>query len=124
MTRRFTTAVPQPDRKRPVLSHERSKPRLARLIWINTRRKRSRKYAFFDDREVSMRANVGAIDRIARIAIGLVLIAYAIPIGFASSGWNWVGWIGVVPILTALFGICPAYNLLGISTVAAKLVRR
>jgi hypothetical protein len=60
--------------------------------------------------------NVGGIDRIARVIIGLLLIAYAIPIGFPSTGWNWVGWIGVVPILTAIFGYCPAYTIVGLST--------
>ena len=35
-----------------------------------------------------MTVNMGLIDRVARFAIGLVLIAYAIPIGFASTGWN------------------------------------
>jgi hypothetical protein len=63
--------------------------------------------------------NVGLIDRITRVAVGLLLIAYAIPVGFPETGWNWVGWIGVVPILTALFGYCPAYTLLGITTCPA-----
>jgi hypothetical protein len=63
--------------------------------------------------------NVGLIDRIARVTVGLLLIAYAIPVGFPETGWNWVGWIGVVPILTALFGYCPAYTLLGITTCPA-----
>ena len=63
-----------------------------------------------------MSTNMGIIDRVARVAIGLVLIAYAIPLGFAPTGWNWVGWIGVIPLATALFGICPVYTLLGLST--------
>ena len=63
--------------------------------------------------------NMGLIDRIARVAVGVPLIAYAIPVGFPETGWNWVGWIGVVPILTALFGYCPAYTLLGITTCPA-----
>ena len=64
--------------------------------------------------------NVGLIDRMARIVVGLLLIAYAIPIGFPATGWNWVGWIGVVPLLTAIFGYCPAYTLLGITTGPAR----
>ena len=69
-----------------------------------------------------MTTNVGAVDRILRIIIGLVLIAYAIPIGFPATGWNWVGWIGIIPILTALFATCPLYSILGVSTcrVASK----
>lgn len=67
-----------------------------------------------------MSVNVGLLDRLARITIGLVLIAYAIPIGFGATGWNWVGWIGVVPLLTGIFGICPLYSLLGVSTCPLK----
>lgn len=63
-----------------------------------------------------MLRNVGTIDRSLRVVVGLVLIAYAIPLGFTKTGWNWVGWIGIVPLLTALLGNCPAYTLLGIST--------
>jgi hypothetical protein len=63
-----------------------------------------------------MTKNVGSIDRIIRIVVGIVLIAFALGIGFPQTGWNWVGWIGVIPILTAVFGICPAYSLIGAST--------
>jgi hypothetical protein len=63
-----------------------------------------------------MNTNVGTADRIFRILLGVVLIAFAIPIGFPATGWNWVGWIGFVPILTALVGWCPLYAMLGIST--------
>jgi hypothetical protein len=65
-------------------------------------------------------SNVGSADRIARIVVGLLLIAYAIPIGFPQTGWNWVGWIGVVPVLTAIFAYCPAYAVFGMSTCPAK----
>jgi len=63
-----------------------------------------------------MSKNIGNLDRTLRIVIGLVLIAYALQFGFPRTGWNWVGWIGVVPILTALVRVCPAYTLLGIRT--------
>ncbi len=65
-----------------------------------------------------MTPNIGTADRIVRIVIGLVLIAYAIPIGFGHTGWNWVGWIGVVPILTATVRFCPLYTLLGVNSGA------
>jgi hypothetical protein len=67
-----------------------------------------------------MTRNVGTVDRALRVVIGLLLIAYAIPIGFSASGWNWVGWIGVVPILTAVMGNCPAYSILGISSCSVQ----
>jgi hypothetical protein len=65
-----------------------------------------------------MSKNVGGLDRILRIAIGLVLIAYAIPIGFPHTGRNAVGWIGLIPFLTAVVGSCPLYSVMGISTHA------
>ncbi|MGZ9082762.1 MAG: YgaP family membrane protein [Rhodoplanes sp.] len=63
-----------------------------------------------------MSKNVGIVDRVIRIVIGLALIAYAIPLGFPLTGWNWVGWVGVVPLITGMFGMCPAYRLVGLSS--------
>ena len=48
--------------------------------------------------------------------LGVALIAYAIPLGFPHTGWNWVGWIGIVPLLTDLVGNCPLYRMIGVST--------
>ena len=55
--------------------------------------------------------NVGIVDRILRIIVGAVLIAYAL---YKPDAW-WA-WIGVVPVLTALVGFCPAYRLVGART--------
>ena len=62
-----------------------------------------------------MKANVGGIDRMARIVIGLVLIALAV----MDTIGVW-GWIGVVPLLTGLTRWCPLYPLLGISSCPLK----
>jgi Inner membrane protein YgaP-like, transmembrane domain len=72
---------------------------------------------------MAMSVNVGGFDRLARLIIGIVLIGYAIPIGFPSTGWNWVGWFGLIPLATALFGLCPLYSVLGITTHPAKAPR-
>ena len=64
-----------------------------------------------------MKANIGNLDRNIRVAVGLTLLAYALSVGFPDTGWNWVGWIGVVFILTALVRVCPAYTMLGLRTV-------
>ena len=53
--------------------------------------------------EFTMNQNVGKIDRLFRILIGIVIIA----IGAYFKSW-W-GIIGVVPILTAIIGFCPLY---------------
>jgi membrane-associated protease RseP (regulator of RpoE activity) len=58
-----------------------------------------------------MKANVGGIDRVLRIVVGLVLIGLAI----AGIGAPWT-WIGVVPLLTGVFSFCPFYPLLGINS--------
>jgi hypothetical protein len=63
-----------------------------------------------------MTPNVGTVDRIARVALGLALIAFALGYVYPAVGWNWVGWIGVVPLLTAFVGFCPAYALFGVKT--------
>ena len=67
-----------------------------------------------------MLKNIGSADRVIRSLIGIVLIAYAVPLGFPHTGWNWVGWIGVVPLTTAALGLCPAYGILGLSTRAPR----
>lgn len=60
-----------------------------------------------------MKKNVGGVDRILRIVVGLALIAFAL---FSGSPYAIYGWIGVVPLLTAFVSFCPAYVLIGLST--------
>lgn len=63
-----------------------------------------------------MSKNVGMIDRALRVIAGLALIAFALGFIAPGSAYAWLGWIGIVPLLTALVGYCPAYTLLGFST--------
>jgi len=62
-----------------------------------------------------MKSNVGTLDRILRVVVGLALIALV----FVGPQTPW-GWIGVIPLLTAAVGYCPAYRLLGICTLAKR----
>lgn len=65
-----------------------------------------------------MTTNVGAIDRVIRVIIGLGLLYFAL---FAApTGYNWIGWIGIIPLVTALIGNCPLYSMLGVSTCSMK----
>ncbi len=64
-----------------------------------------------------MKQNVGMIDRAFRTVVGIALIAWAV---FGASEFAWVGWFGVVPLLTAIAGWCPPYSLLGISTCSTR----
>ena len=62
-----------------------------------------------------MKANVGGIDKVLRVVVGVALIVWAAALG----GPVWA-WIGVVPLATGLMGWCPAYTLLGIKTCPAN----
>jgi hypothetical protein len=68
----------------------------------------------------TMTGNVGVVDRFARVLVGLLLIAFAVGWLWPDTGWNWVGWIGIVPLVTGLLGSCPAYGILGVSTCGAR----
>ena len=63
-----------------------------------------------------MSFNIGLIDRVARVLIGIALIAFALGIIAPDTGRNWEGWIGVIPLLTAVIGVSPAYAIFGLST--------
>ncbi len=57
-----------------------------------------------------MKKNVGNIDRIVRIIIGLLL-------GLAGIYYqSWWGLVGLLPIATALVGTCGLYSIFGWST--------
>lgn len=63
--------------------------------------------------------NVGGIDRILRIVVGLALIAWF----FMDQGtgfWHWAKLIGIVPLATGLMSSCPLYSILGLSTCPVK----
>jgi len=57
-----------------------------------------------------MQCNVGRVDKVVRIIAGLAIIAAGIYFG------SWWGAIGVLPLVTATLGWCPAYLSFGIST--------
>lgn len=61
-----------------------------------------------------LKNNVGKIDRIIRIVVGIILVGnvfYALQ--------NPIGWLGVILIVTGIAGICPLYSILGINTKSA-----
>lgn len=62
-----------------------------------------------------MKTNVGGMDRILRIVIGLVLIALTV----TGTIGVW-GWLGVVPLATGAIGWCPPYAIFGWNTCSMK----
>lgn len=61
-----------------------------------------------------MKRNVGNVDRMIRILLGLVIIAS----GFYFN--SWLGAIGIIPLFTATVGWCPLYLPFGLSTCSTK----
>jgi hypothetical protein len=64
------------------------------------------------------KTNVGNLDRVLRIVLGLALIA-----GYflnADATYRWAYLIGIVPLVTGLMSSCPVYSLLGIRTCPMK----
>ena len=64
-----------------------------------------------------MQKNMGMVQRIIWIVAGLALIAWAV---MGSGGYNWIGWVGVVPLLTGLIGWCAINAVLGINTAEKR----
>ena len=62
-----------------------------------------------------MNCNVGGIDRVLRVVVGIGLLSLV----FVGPQTAW-GWIGAVPLLTGLLGYCPAYLPFGIKTCKTK----
>ncbi|MFC1684229.1 DUF2892 domain-containing protein [Pseudomonadota bacterium] len=57
-----------------------------------------------------MKHNVGGIDRVARLIVGIGIIAWGV---YEQNLW---GAVGIVPLFTAVIGWCPAYLPIGFST--------
>jgi hypothetical protein len=58
-----------------------------------------------------LKNNVGNIDRIIRVVVGIILVGnvfYALQLP--------IGWLGVILILTGVTGKCPFYSIVGINT--------
>lgn len=59
--------------------------------------------------------NEGTLDRVLRVIVGLAIISLA----FVGPKTLWA-WLGLIPLLTGLFGYCPAYAVFGIRTCSLK----
>ncbi len=57
-----------------------------------------------------MKRNIGGIDRILRLVVGVALL------GWGYMNQNWWGALGIIPLFTGAMGWCPLYLPLGLST--------
>jgi hypothetical protein len=62
-----------------------------------------------------MKLNVGNLDRVVRIVVGLALLSLVV-----MGPQTWFGLLGLIPLATAAAGFCPLYTLFGISTCPVK----
>ena len=58
-----------------------------------------------------MKNNVGTVDRLVRIILGLVIAILGV---YFNSWW---GLVGIIPLATGIFSFCPLYFPLKISTI-------
>ena len=65
-----------------------------------------------------MKQNVGGIDRVLRIVLGIALLAAFFMLPEAS--YRWLLLIGIVPLATGLVSSCPLYSIFGLSTCKMK----
>lgn len=61
-----------------------------------------------------MKPNIGFTDRIIRVILGVALLGAGY---YFKSAW---GFLGLVPILTAVVRFCPAYLPFGLNTCRPK----
>jgi hypothetical protein len=62
--------------------------------------------------DAMFKKNVGTMDRLVRICIGIALIAMMF---FPPHIAAW-GWLGLIPLLSGIAGRCPLYGLIGVDT--------
>ena len=60
-----------------------------------------------------MKQNVGPVDRVIRIAAGLVVVSLVF---LLEGNARWWGLVGLLPLATGLIGWCALYIPLGIDT--------
>ncbi|NTU54505.1 MAG: DUF2892 domain-containing protein [Chlorobiaceae bacterium] len=57
-----------------------------------------------------MQKNMGQKDRAVRAFIGVILLMYGIIFQ------NLIGAVGLIPLVTAIIGYCPLYEVLGVTS--------
>ena len=64
---------------------------------------------------MQMTTNIGTVDRIARLALGALLVVLAL----TGTIGVW-GWLGLIFIGTAFVKFCPIYKVLGVKTCSTE----
>lgn len=67
-----------------------------------------------------MNANVGGIDRVLRIVVGIAVLSLVFVLDGPARWW---GLVGLVPLFTGLVRFCPLYAALGLNTCPMRVAR-
>jgi hypothetical protein len=67
--------------------------------------------------EFVMTTNVGGIDRVLRILVGIAVLALFFVLEGNARYWALVG---LVPLFTGVFQTCPLYSVIGVNTCPMK----
>lgn len=60
-----------------------------------------------------MKKNMSNLDRIIRIVVGVAILSLIL---LLSGGIRWIGLVGLIPLVTGIFGFCPLYAIFKIKT--------
>jgi hypothetical protein len=66
-----------------------------------------------------MQKNVGGIDKVLRLVVGVVLLSLVYFLRTDDGLWWW-GFLGIIPLATGLLGSCMLYTILGINTCPTR----
>ncbi|MBI5647824.1 MAG: DUF2892 domain-containing protein [Ignavibacteriae bacterium] len=67
-----------------------------------------------------MKTNIGSVDRIIRIVIGIALLSLLF---LLEGGARYFGLIGLIPLATSFIKSCPLYSVFGLSTCETNAVK-
>lgn len=72
---------------------------------------------------MKIKKNVGGVDQVLRIIVGSILLSL-VSLAFVGpqTTWAYLGFIGLIPLITGIIGYCPTYELVGINTYKNKQV--
>ena len=73
---------------------------------------------------MKIKKNIGGIDQVLRITLGSILLSL-VSLAFIGpqTSWAYLGFIGLIPLITGIIGYCPTYQLLGINTYKNEQAR-
>jgi len=65
-----------------------------------------------------MKHNEAGCDRAVRVVLGLALLSLTI-----VGPQTWLGLVGLIPLVTGLWGVCPLYRVFGVNTCPVQSKR-